>query len=214
MNEETIKKQQRLLEMTEHPEHFSDEELDQMLHDPDMQDTLRMMALTRRAADAHLHDAADVDQEWQRFAAAHHSRHGYARIAAAIAGGVLVTGLAVAAVVKLNVLSPHQVNQKPVTTQTTGVRDSARDSVRSAAVTRADSLASDTKVYDDVSLGTILTDLCAYYHKTWKAEAEAKADVRLYFVWDRRKSLEENIELLNNFNRFDISVEGNVIVVK
>lgn len=101
MNEKTNKKQQRLLEMTEHPERFTDEELESMLHDPDMQDTLRMLALTRRAADAHLHDTADVDQEWQRFAAAYHPHHHYAGIAAAIAGGVLIAGLAVAAVVKL-----------------------------------------------------------------------------------------------------------------
>lgn len=60
MNEKTNKKQQRLLEMTEHPERFTDEELESMLHDPDMQDTLRMLALTRRAADAHLHDTADA----------------------------------------------------------------------------------------------------------------------------------------------------------
>lgn len=214
MNEETNKKQQRLLEMTEHPERFTDEELESMLHDPDMQDTLRMLALTRRAADAHLHDTADVDQEWQRFAAAYHPRHHYAGIAAAIAGGVLIAGLAVAAVVKLNLLPSHQEHPKTVVTQTTGAIDSVRDSVRTATVARADTMATERKVYDDVSLSTILTDMGAYYHKTWKAEADAKTDVRLYFVWDRRKSLEENIELLNNFNRFDIAVEGNVIVVK
>jgi hypothetical protein len=214
MNDETNKKQQRLFEMMENPERFSDQEIESMLHDPEMEDFIRMLALTRRAADVHLNDEADVDQEWQRFAAAHQPRRRFARIAAAIAGGVLVTGLAVAAVVKLEVFSSHEVAPKNTNTPVDSVDAVTKGAATAAPVAKVDTLSAQTKVYDNVALSTILADMAAYYHKEWKAGGEAKASARLYFVWDRRKSLEENVELLNNFNRFEITVEDNMIVVK
>lgn len=214
MSEENDKRQQRLLEMSEHPEHFTEEEIAAMLHDPDMQDFFRMLSLARRAADPHLNDEADVDKEWQRFAAAHQPRRHHVRIAAAIAGGVLVAGLAVAAVVKLEVSSPSKVESKTVTTQVAKIKTVAKDTVFASPKAQADTLSVKPKVFDNVPLSLILTDMAAYYHKEWKADDKTKADVRLYFVWDRRKSLDENLELLNNFNRFDISVEDHVIVVR
>ena len=60
MSEETDKRQQRLLEMSEHPEHFTEEEIAAMLHDPDMQDFFRMLSLTRRAADHHINKETSI----------------------------------------------------------------------------------------------------------------------------------------------------------
>ncbi len=214
MSEETDKRQQRLLEMSEHPEHFTEEEIAAMLHDPDMQDFFRMLSLARRAADHHINDMADIDLEWQQFAATHHQRHQFPRIAAVITGGVLIAGLAVAAVMKLEVLTPSKMESKTVTTQVAKIKTVAKDTVFASPKAQADTLSVKPKVFDNVPLSLILTDMAAYYHKEWKADDKTKADVRLYFVWDRRKSLDENLELLNNFNRFDISVEDHVIVVR
>ncbi len=214
MSEETDKKLQRLLEMSEHPEHFTEEEIAAMLHDPDMQDFFRMLSLTRRAADHHINDKADIDLEWQQFAATHHQRHHFPRIAAAITGGVLIAGLAVAAAVKLEVLTPSKVEPKTVTTQVVKINTVAKDTVPASPKAQTDTLNVKSKVFDDVPLSRILTDMATYYHKEWKADAGAKTDIRLYFVWDQRKSLDENVGMLNNFSRFEITVEGNVIMVR
>ena len=214
MSEETDKRQQRLLEMSEHPEHFTEEEIAAMLHDPDMQDFFRMLSLARRAADHHINDMADIDLEWQQFAATRHQRHQFPRIAAVITGGVLIAGLAVAAVMKLEVLTPSKMESKTVTTQVAKIKTVAKDTVSASPKTQTDTLNVRPKVFDDVPLSRILTDMAAYYHKEWKDDAGAMTDIRLYFVWDRRKSLDENVRMLNNFSRFEITVEGNVIMVR
>lgn len=141
-------------------------------------------------------------------------RHQFPRIAAVITGGVLIAGLAVAAVMKLEVLTPSKMESKTVTTQVAKIKTVAKDTVSASPKTQTDTLNVRPKVFDDVPLSRILTDMAAYYHKEWKDDAGAMTDIRLYFVWDRRKSLDENVRMLNNFSRFEITVEGNVIMVR
>jgi hypothetical protein len=213
MTQEIDNKRQRLLDMTEHPERYSEKEIEETMHDPELQDFLEMLALTKRAADPHRNDTADVEQEWQRFAAAHPqtTAHRFRRVAAAVTTGILVTGLAVAAIVKTSVSSKKQETVKTETLS----KPVAVDTTKKATTTLpVDSISAKPKVYDNVPLQTLLNDMASYYHKKLVNQSGDKQNVRLYFEWDQRKSLEENIGLLNNFNRFDITVEGDNIILK
>ena len=62
-------KYDRLLDAIEHPGKYSDEELKEMLSDPELRRAYRLMAATRSFMAEK--PEPDVDSEWQRFSARH-----------------------------------------------------------------------------------------------------------------------------------------------
>lgn len=62
-----------LLELQEHPEQLTDEQLQQILADDEMRQLVKQLGFAKRALkhDALKNDTPDVDAEWEKFAASH-----------------------------------------------------------------------------------------------------------------------------------------------
>ena len=62
-----------LLELQEHPEQLTDEQLQQILADGEMRQLVKQLGFAKRALkhDALKNDTPDVDAEWEKFAASH-----------------------------------------------------------------------------------------------------------------------------------------------
>ena len=63
----------RLLEMQEHPEQVTDEQLRQMLNDEQMHELVEQMAFTKRAFknEEFLTEELSIADEWEKFSANH-----------------------------------------------------------------------------------------------------------------------------------------------
>ena len=62
-----------LLELQEHPEQLTDEQLQQILADDEMRQLVQQLGFAKRAFkhDELKSDTPDVDAEWEKFAASH-----------------------------------------------------------------------------------------------------------------------------------------------
>ncbi len=62
-----------LLELQEHPEQLTDEQLQQILADDEMRQLVQQLGFAKRAFkhEALKNDTPDVDAEWEKFAASH-----------------------------------------------------------------------------------------------------------------------------------------------
>ena len=67
-----------LLELQEHPEQLTDEQLQQILADDEMRQLVQQLGFAKRAFkhDALKNDTPDVEGEWEKFAALHYALQG------------------------------------------------------------------------------------------------------------------------------------------
>ena len=198
-----------LLDMHEHPENYTDEQLAAMLDD-EMQEHL---ATTKRA----MTDIPelDVDAEWQHFEREHfapaHNRR-WLKVAAMIAGVLMLSAFTYAAIHAVRAHQPEV--QQPMTEQVENT-DGSVESSSPAEAERIDSVSTGQPVtFDNVALETIVGDIAARYQMQVEFRNEDARALRFYFVWQPDEDLDAALERLNLFESVNISKEGNIIVVE
>ena len=77
----------KVLDATEHPEQYTDEQLEELFRDEEC-----------AAAETHTESEADIDAEWQRIADRHKSRMILRKVAAVIIAVIVMSGISYAAV--------------------------------------------------------------------------------------------------------------------
>lgn len=198
-----------LLDMHEHPENYTDEQLASMLDD----EMLERLATAKRA----LTDIPepDVDAEWQRFEQEHfapaHNRR-WLKVAAMIAGVLMLSAFTYAAIQAVRAHQPEV--QQPMTEQV----EKTDAPVATSSPTEAegiDSVSTGQPVtFDNVALETIVGDIAARHQMQVEFRNEDARALRFYFVWQPDEDLDAALERLNLFESVNISKEGNTIVVE
>ena len=198
-----------LLDMHEHPENYTDEQLEAMLDD-EMQEYL---ATAKRA----LTDIPepDVDAEWQRFEQEHfapaHNRR-WLKVAAVIAGVFMLSAFTYAAIQAVRAHQPEI--QQPLTEQVEKT-DAPVATSSSTEAEGIDSVSTGQPVtFDNVALETIVGDIAARHQMQVEFRNEDVRALRFYFVWQPDEDLDAALERLNLFESVNISKEGNTIVVE
>jgi hypothetical protein len=211
-------KYRKFIDAQQHPENYTDEELQEFLRDP----AIGKLSLLKRACirDKDRNNEVDMDEAWKDVEERHlygcHHRH-WLRAAALFVGVLLVTAIACAAVV--SVLHHHhspaktesiavKKNRTPVKTEKRKVFNS-KDSLRLKSVS-----CPATMTFDDVNLEKILAKWSTYYKVRVIYSDDEVKHVRLHFVWNQTKSLDENIRLLNSFQKISIVRKGNLLTVE
>ena len=198
-----------LLDMHEHPENYSDDQLAAMLDD-DMQEQL---AIAKRA----MIDIPepDVDAEWQSFEQEHVApvkNRGWLKVAAMIAGVFMLSAFTYAAIHAVRARQPEV--QQPVTEQV----EKTDDPVEASSLTevaKIDSVSMEQPVtFDNVALETIIGYIAARRQMQVEFRNEDARALRFYFVWQPDEDLDAVLERLNLFESVNISKEGNTIVVE
>ena len=221
-------KYQRFLDAQEHPEKYSDEQIDAILHDAEDIVNLKRAFMQERAD----HEPVDTDSAWRDLLARHNEQRGHAtfraaqkqrqwiRIAAVFAGGVVATSVAFAAIVGLGIMRNPLAQHKESTEAATAKDTTAVISAATATATRDSTAlhhetAPQTIKFDNVPLSKILSDMAAYYRaEVSYGDGSNASDIRLCFDWNQEKSLADNIALLNSFRQINIVLEGNRITVE
>jgi len=198
-----------LLDMHEHPENYTDEQLAAMLDD-DLQEQL---ATAKRA----MTDAPepDVDAEWQRFEQTHFApvkNYRWLKVAAIFLGVLMLSAFTYAAIQAVRAHQPEP--QQPVTEQVEKT-DSPVEISSATATQSIDSISEGQPVtFDNVPLETIISDIAARNQMQVEFRNEEARDLRFYFELHPGEDLSSIFQRLNMFDRVSVSIEGNTIVVE
>lgn len=217
-----------LFDMQEHPEKYTDEQVEHLLADEEAQEFLRDLAMARMAGRKAVPKKVDVDKAWKEFSEKHNkaksisngantSYHNRMQIAVSIIGIIFLSGVALAAVqngwLKFAV-SDKVADNKTTIEQTVKQKPSADDSLKAVTAEPNDSLNMKPVVFDNAELGTILTQMADFYHVKVRYDNDDTQHVRLFFNWNKTKTLEQNLEILNAFDRIQIEYAEGELVVK
>ena len=242
----------KLLEMLEHPEQVTDEQLRQMLDDEEMHELVEQMAFTKRAFknEESLTEGLPIADEWEKFAASHaeeltnaaraegkftctmpckeeedesqldafgegkaqpHFSISYSpfrKIAACFIGILVVSGIALAAI-HIWRFTPDSSpkDESPILTSSKGEETSSTMEI-------SNELQTDTLIFDNVPLDTMLLAMADYYHVSVEFEREEVRQLRFHFVWKRTDDLDRLMKKLNTFEAVNIIREPQKLIVK
>ena len=218
---------ERLLELQEHPEQVTDEQLQQALDDPQMRELVEQMAFAKRAFknEGLQAEELDVEGEWEKFAADHYGEDNSGKtnftlfalhsslqkIAALFIGVLLVSGMAFAAMHIVRMVN----SQKAETVQV-----EQPVSYKPSTELPADTIITDTTdtaepaVFDNVPLENMLTEIATYYHVEVSFMNDDARQLRFHFVWKREDGLGHAIEKLNRFESLTVRLDENKIIVE
>ena len=210
-----MEKTDLLFRMMDNPGQYTDEQWREILADSECASLYEMMRKTRSALDAEQVDqeftAETVDREWERFAAAHQARtvkpFDWRKIAAAIVV-LAVFGIAAAAIYSH---FAHTPQTHTVENTTPNVNQQVTDRTENAVDAVADK--PQAHLYDDVPLEQIINDLAAHYNVQPQWQGNEVRSLRLYYKWEPDFTLDEVVEMLNNFEAFSVKLDGDQLVI-
>ncbi len=204
-----------LFDMQEHPDKYTDEQIERLLADEEVKEFLRDLAMARMAGKKATPKKIDVDKAWKEFS--NSSYRSRMKIAASIVGVIFLSGVALAAVqngwFKFST-SDKAVENKAATEQTANSKQLANDSLKAMTVEPTDSLDMKPVVFDNAELGTVLMQMADFYNVKVEYMNANTQHVRLFFNWNKTKTLEQNMELLNAFDRIQIEYVEGILIVK
>lgn len=204
-----------LFDMQEHPDKYTDEQIEHLLADEEVKEFLRDLAMARMAGKKATPKKVDVDKAWKEFS--NGSYRNRMKIAASIVGIIFLSGVALAAVQNgwLNFsTSDKVVDNKAMAEQIVPTNTLANDSLKAMTVEPTDSLDMKPVVFDNAELGTILMQMADFYQVKVEYMNANTQHVRLFFNWNKTKTLEQNLELLNAFDRIQIEYADGTLIVK
>lgn len=205
---ETNEKIERLLDMTEHPEHYSEEEIQEILAD---EETREYYDLIIKTDDAYTKSPdVDVDKALQEFETKHSHHFSLSKIAAIFIGILLVSGITYAAIVINRSASNKQSGRKAQIEQV--MADKPAKSIN--AETTDTTTTQKEQLFDNVELQTILDDISTYYKLKVIYHSDKSRHLRLHFYWDKTKDAETIVESLNHFENVNMTLTDSKIDVK
>ena len=213
---EKNEKIQMLLDMQEHPENYSEQELKTMLKDPEVRELMEATALLKQAMiwENSRKSTVNVDAEWQRFAGQHIAdskpRRGWMKVAAVFLGVLFVSGITFAAIHIVRMVN----SQKSQTVQTEQPMTAKASTTIPADTVKTDTIAPKIIRYDEATLQKILTDMGEYYRLRVELRNEDAKTLRLFFQWNQRQEASKVLEQLNMFERIHLVLNDSTIIAE
>ena len=213
---EKNEKIQMLLDMQEHPENYSEQELKTMLEDPEVRELMEATALLKQTMiwENSRKSTVNVDAEWQRFAGQHIAdskpRRGWMKVAAVFLGVLFVSGITFAAIHIVRMVN----SQKSQTVQTEQPMTAKASTTIPADTVKTDTIAPKIIRYDEATLQKILTDMGEYYRLRVELRNEDAKTLRLFFQWNQRQEASKVLEQLNTFERIHLVLNDSTIIAE
>lgn len=211
---------EKILDIIDHQEKYSDEEIREILQDEEC----RKLYQTMMEMDSALESPSpiiNVDEEWEKFSQKHqlqevsHPITSWHKLAASIAGFVLISGIAFAAI-------HTYIKRSQETTQVTA--DTHPEVIKSDSakqVAAKDSLTHPKpekpaihKTFENVAFEQMISEIASYYDLQVKFENNEDKTLRLYYEWNSHSSIENIVKELNQFENVNIELQQNELIVK
>jgi ferric-dicitrate binding protein FerR (iron transport regulator) len=185
------KKKQMFLDMQEHPEKYSEEQIETMMDDLDR--------------------LPDVDVAWQEFQqTGQSSPRRWLKAAASIIGVLMLSGIAYAAV---HIISRNAgVDEETPTHEVQNINSPLNDDAIVETFT-TDSIPQ-TRIFENTPLDEMVSKIAHYYNKVADIQSKEAHELRLYYKWDPKDALENVVDDLNHFDHVNLAIEGDKLVVK
>jgi len=224
-----------LLSMQEHPERYSDEQIQQMLDDDsELAELLEQLAWTKQAfvkqeADE---EVVPVDEEWRKFRASHaeeldtivRDNESGAKTAfirqlmglfpskyvASFVGVLVTASLAFAAI---HIVRMASNNRQAVQTEQ-HVSSHPNDILPTDTIKSDTVITTQSIVFDNVPLEKMLAQIATQYRKGVDFHNDDVRQLRFYFVWKPNEGLEVTLHRLNLFESITIDLKDDMIVVE
>ena len=230
---------EKILDIIDHQEKYSDEEIREILQDEEC----RKLYQTMMEVDSALEKTSpiiNIDEEWEKFSQEHqlqeeathpivqeeshpiaqeagasHPITSWRKLAASIAGFVLISGIAFAAI-------HTYIKRSQETTQVTA--DTHPEVIKSDSVKQVaakDSLTHPKpekpaihKTFENVAFEQMISEIASYYDLQVKFENNEDKTLRLYYEWNSHSSIENIVKELNQFENVNIELQQNELIVK
>ena len=234
---------EKILDIIDHQEKYSDEEIREILQDEECRKLYQTMMevdsallqqnLNTQASISHSPDDAlssdsslgnsspNIDEEWEKFSQEHqlqevsHPITSWRKLAASIAGFVLISGIAFAAI-------HTYIKRSQEPTQVTA--DTHPEAIKSDSVKQVagkDSLTHPKpekpaihKTFENVAFEQMISEIASYYDLQVKFENNEDKTLRLYYEWNSHSSIENIVKELNQFENVNIELQQNELIVK
>ena len=190
---------ERIIDMTEHPERYTEDELRQLLIDDDEGNRI-YKTLSELNVAFNMDSGMRLSQKTKKY-------HFINKAAAAIIAICLISGITYAAVVLI------QRPSVPAKIEATAPSISPSPATPVSDVPASSTQGPVVKTYEDTPLSAIVADIARAYSKLQAYRTQKADSLRLYFRLDTRRGLEKNIEELNAFENINIEIKGDTLVV-
>lgn len=220
---------EKILDIIDHQEKYSDEEIREILQDEECRKLYQTMVEVDSALESPS-PIINVDEEWEKFSQEHqlqeeathpivqkesHPITSWRKLAASIAGFVLISGIAFAAI-------HTYIKRSQETTQVTA--DTHPEVIKSDSakqVAAKDSLTHPKpekpaihKIFENVAFEQMISEIASYYDLQVKFENNEDKTLRLYYEWNSHSSIEDIVKELNQFENVNIELQQNELIVK
>lgn len=212
---------EKILDIIDHQEKYSDEEIREILQDEECRKLYQTMVEVDSALESPS-PIINVDEEWEKFSQEHqlqekatHPITSWRKLAASIAGFVLISGIAFAAIHTFIKRSqePTQVtaDAHPETMKSDSVKQVAENDSLPQPKPEKPAI---HKTFENVAFEKMISEIASYYDLQVKFENNEDKTLRLYYEWDSHSSIENIVKELNQFENVNIELQQNELIVK
>lgn len=216
---------EKILDIIDHQEKYSDEEIREILQDEECRKLYQTMVEVDSALESPS-PIINVDEEWEKFSQKHQLQEeathpitsitSWRKLAASIAGFVLISGIAFAAIhtyIKRSSQEPTQViadTHPEVIKSDSAKQVAAKDSLTHPKLEKP----AIHKTFENVAFELMISEIASYYDLQVKFENNEDKTLRLYYEWNSHSSIENIVKELNQFENVNIELQQNELIVK
>lgn len=221
---------EKILDIIDHQEKYSDEEIREILQDEECRKLYQTMVEVDSALESPS-PIINVDEEWEKFSqehqlqeeatqnaaqeAASHPITSWRKLAASIAGFVLISGIAFAAIHTYIKRSQELIQVTADTHPEVINSDSAKQVAAKDSLTHPKpEKPAIHKTFENVAFEQMISEIASYYDLQVKFENNEDKTLRLYYEWNSHSSIENIVKELNQFENVNIELQQNELIVK
>lgn len=211
---------EKILDIIDHQEKYSDEEIREILQDEECRKLYQTMVEVDSALESPS-PIINVDEEWEKFSQKHqlqevsHPITSWHKLAASIAGFVLISGIAFAAIHTYIKRSQEPTQVTADTHPETIKSDSAKQVAAKDSLTHPKpEKPTIHKTFENVAFEQMISEIASYYDLQVKFENNEDKTLRLYYEWNSHSSIENIVKELNQFENVNIELQQNELIVK
>ena len=204
---------QQLLEITDAPNEFSEEQIEETLKDDDMRAAYAVMVLAAQTFDAaRENERQDVQQNVAKTIAMGNRRMLWRKVAIFI-GIFLISGLAVAAFLPMGKTTPKEEKQAVVEVKETPSQTADSD-VRQKDLKATQTSQPAIVVFQDETLENIMQAVGEAYKVTPVFKNEQKRHLRLHLKWNRDAGLDIFLQRISQFKQFEVTATPTTLIIE
>lgn len=211
---------EKILDIIDHQEKYSDEKIHEILQDEEC----RKLYQTMVEVDSALENPSpiiNIDEEWEKFSQEHqlqevsHPITSWRKLAASIAGFVLISCIAFAAIHTYIKRSQEPIQITADTHPEVIKSDSAKQVAAKDSLTHPKpEKPAIHKTFENVAFEQMISEIASYYDLQVKFENNEDKTLRLYYEWNSHSSIENIVKELNQFENVNIELQQNELIVK